>query len=291
MGQPIDPRKPYTDLVAGICETDTAVVNDYHYYYDVLVDTDYIYTTIASGITQVNVTPDSPALLTFVDRASPEYWVKLTDLASAKEATLARKLRTINRAMNALENYEVISAINTAVVSQGNLVDLDSGTTSFNFKNLHDMIDQVIDYGSNYVLVAGTQIDKDIKLWDWKDNKYHSMVQAFKDLGISVQRINQTITLDGGSTSVLNLNTAYLVALDTEVQRPVLFVRKKLSDIDLLGGSILENAEKPERLVLVSPNPVTSTTTRHLGIGLTGYEQIVVAVTNPYGLSKFYRTV
>jgi hypothetical protein len=75
------------------------------YYFDVLVETDYVYGITSSGaVTSTNVTTDTPALFTFVDVATPEYYVKLTDLANAKEATLARKLKTINRSLNMYEN-------------------------------------------------------------------------------------------------------------------------------------------------------------------------------------------
>ena len=292
LGEPKDPRKPYPHLIDQVCETDTADPDEYMYYFDVLLETDKIYVITANGaVTTENVAPDTPAALTFADLASPEYYIKITDLAKAKEKTLARKVRTINRALNAYENYKVIDLINTAVVGQGNLNDLRSGETSFNYQHLIDMIDQVIDYGDNFTLIAGTAIDKDIKLWNWKDNKYHNLLEAFSALGINVVRINQTVTIDGSATAALDSNVAYLVAKSTEMGKPVLFVRKKLDDIEMLGGVLYENGDKPERLVFVSPNPVQVSTTRYLAVGITGYEEYAAAVTNPYALSKFTRTV
>lgn len=170
IGEPRDPRRPYPLLVEKLADTDSADPNEYVYQFDVLLDTDKIVTTVASGLTTTAVTPDTPALLSFVDLASDEYWVKITDLASAKERTLGRKKATINRAMNAEENYQMVQLLSAGAVTAGNLNDLRSGETSYNFQHLIDQIDQVIDYSENYVLVAGTQIDKDIKLWDWKDS-------------------------------------------------------------------------------------------------------------------------
>lgn len=292
IGQPLDPRRPYPSLVETLCELDTADPNEYVYDFDVLAETDYIYTTVASGLTQVAVTPDTPALLSFVDLASPEYYVKLTDLASAKERTLARKKATINRALNMEENYRVIQLLDAAAIARGNLNDLRSGQTSFNYEYLIDMIDQIIDYSENYVLVAGTQIDKDLKLFDWKDNKYHSMVEAFNDLGIQVVRVNQPLSRDGGgATAILNANVCYLAGVTTEVGKPLLFVRKRLDEIGRLGGVISEAGDTAQRLVFVSPNPVTVSTTRYLAVALTGYEQIAVATHNSYAISKFTRTV
>ena len=290
IGEPVDPRKPYPDIVNAICDIDSASPDEYTYYFDVLSETDTIYTTVASGVTQTNVSPDTPALLTFVDLASPEYYVKITDLASAKEKTLARKTKTINRALNAYETYKVIDLMNSAAVTEGNVEALTSGATHFTYENLVDMMDNIIDYGSSYSLVAGTLIDKDIKLWNWKDNKYQSLSTAFKDLGVDVTRINQTVTIDSVSTSALASTNAFLVAKDNENGKPLLFVRKELNDIDFLGGTITSVGDRPQRLVFVSPNPVTVTgSARYLAIGITGYEQIAAAVTNVKGIWKFER--
>jgi hypothetical protein len=142
------------------------------------------------------------------------------------------------------------------------------------------------------VLVAGTQIDKDIKLWNWTDNKYANLLEAFNDLGISVQRINQTVSLDSVNTNVLASTVAYLVGTQTEQPgKPLLFVRKRMNEIEKLGGIISESGTQAERLVFISPNPVQVSSTRYLAVGMTGFEEIVVAVTNPKAIAKFTRTV
>lgn len=292
IGEPRDPRRPYPLLVEKVCDTDTAEPNEYVYYYDVLQDTDKIITTVANGMTTTAVTPDTPALLTFSDLATDEYWVKLTDLATAKERTLARKTATINRALNAEENYQVIQLMDAAAIAAGNLSDLRSGETSFNYGHLIDMIDQVIDYSEDYVLVAGTQIDKDIKLWDWKDNKYHSMVEAFNNLGIELVRVNQSVTRDGSVTNVLASTRCYLAGTKTEKPgKPLLFVRKRISEIDTLGGMISKAGDGIERWVIVSPNPVIVSSTRHLAVGIVGYENYVAATQNLYCMARFIRSV
>jgi hypothetical protein len=293
IGEPRDPRRPYPLLVNQLCEVDSADPNEYVYYYDVLQDTDVVYTITSTGaVTQSNVTPDTPVLLNFVDYASPEYYVKITDLASSKEQVLARKKATIERALNAQENNAIVSLLASASASTGNLNDLRSGEKAFNYQHLIDMIDQVIDYSENYVLVAGTQIDKDIKLWNWTDNKYANLLEAFNDLGISVQRINQTVSLDSVNTNVLASTVAYLVGTQTEQPgKPLLFVRKRMNEIEKLGGIISESGTQAERLVFISPNPVQVSSTRYLAVGMTGFEEIVVAVTNPKAIAKFTRTV
>ncbi len=292
IGQPVDPRRRYPNLIDAICDVDTADPNEYVYQFDVLSETDTIFTITSNGvITASHVTPDTPALMSFIDVASPEYFCKITELAKAKERTLARKNKTINRALNAWETWKILDLVNTAVVTRGNVWNLESGDTTFNYKMLINMIDQIIDYSENYVLAVGSAIDKDIKLWDWTDNKFHSLKQAFSDLGIDVVRVNQTLTIDGTPTAALASTRAYLVGTATEEPgKPVLFVRKRLNEIEKLGGVIFEEGEKPERLVFVSPNPVQVTNSRYLAVGLTGFEEIAAAVTNPYALSRFDRS-
>lgn len=293
IGQPRDPQRPYTKLVSALCEVQTADPNEIVYYYDVLADTNLIYTITSTGaITQSNVVPDEPVLITFIDVATAEYYVKVIDLAKNKERVLGRKKDTINRALNAEENYQVIQLLNAAAVGTGNLSDLRSGETSFNYRHMIDMIDQVIDYSEDYVLVAGTEIDKDIKLWDWKDNKFQSLKQAFSDLGIDLMRVKQSVTRDGVSTNVLASTVCYLAGTVTEQPgKPLLFVRKRMNEIEKLGGIISDSGEEAERLVFVSPNPVQVSSTRYLAVGLTGYEEFALATTNTYAIAKFTRTV
>jgi len=292
IGEPRDPRKPYTMLQTKVCDLATAAPEDYTYVFDVLQDTDIVYIITATGeLTQSQVTPDSPVLISFIDIVSPEYYVTITDLAKKKEDTLARKTVTINRAMNAYENYLIVNAIDGAVQT-ANFHTLSSGKTGFSYDVLIDMIDGLIDYGDRFVLITGATVAKDIVLWDWTENKYHSLKSALADLDVDIIRVNQTVTIDGASTPVINTLKAYLVATDTEVGNPILFVRKQLNSIQLLGGVIAEAGDMPERLVITSNNPVSvlSGSKRMLAVGVTGFEELAIAVTNPYALAKFTRS-
>lgn len=171
IGEPIDPRKPYPEVINEVCELDSAEPNEYVYYFDVLNETNTVYTITSTGsVTSSNVSPDSPAAFTFIDIASPEYYVKITDLASAKESTLARKMKTINQSLNMYESKYIFTLANTAATSVSHTHDLTSGTTTFNYANLIDLIQDVVDYGDNYVLFVGSTIDTDMKLWDWTDS-------------------------------------------------------------------------------------------------------------------------
>ena len=292
MGEPRDPRKPYPDLVAAVCQTATAEPDEYVYYFDVLLETDKVYTFTTTGtLTSENVSPDTPVLFDFMDISTPEYYVKVTDLAKAKEATLARKLLTIDRSLNAYENWYLVSLASAAAIGVSKTHTLQSGRVRFSYDDVIIMTEDVVDYGDNYTLMVGASIDRDMKLWDWNDNKYSSMMDAFLNLGITKIRVpNLTFTLDTTMTpNMLDNKVAYLIANNTEVGKPFLFVRKRLNDIDLLGAAIKQSGEKPERLIFASPNPISASggTTRYLAVGLTGYEEIVAACVNPYAVSKF----
>jgi hypothetical protein len=98
--------------------------------------------------------------------------------------------------------------------------------------------------------------------------------------------------LDSVNTNVLASTVAYLVGTQTEQPgKPLLFVRKRMNEIEKLGGIISESGTQAERLVFISPNPVQVSSTRYLAVGMTGFEEIVVAVTNPKAIAKFTRTV
>jgi hypothetical protein len=296
IGEPLDPRKPYPDVVSAVAETATAEPNEYVYYYDVLADTNEVYALASTGaITTEAITPDSPALFTFVDVASKEFTVSLPQLATSKEAVLARKLKTINTSLDMYENQYMFSLMSTAAASTDFSHTLTSGTTTFNYKNLIDMIQDIVDYADNYTLYVGSTVDSDMMLWDWNDNKYSSMMEAFKDLGIAKVRLGTgDLAVDGGAGArQLLATTAYLVGSSTVTGKPMLFVRKKLNDIDLLGAALKSDGTKPQRLVFASPNPIVtagSSGTRYLAIGLTGYENIVAACVNKYAISKFVRS-
>lgn len=293
LGQPLDPRKPYPNLVEALCETDSADPDEHVYYYDVLKDTDKVYVITSTGeVTPVNVTPDADVEFTFVDTASPEYYVKLTDLAKSKERVLARKKATINRALNAKELHYILSLI-IAGCPGGNKFSLASGEERFNITHLVDMIDVVKDYGDAYVLLVSSVVEKDIILWNWNDNKNIDIFRTFEKLNVKLQRIpNEQVTIDGTPTDLIASNRAYLISTASESsigRKPLLFVRRRLNDLELLGGVISESGEKPERLIFTSPNPMNVGGTRYLAVGLTGYEEVVGALVNPYAIAQFTR--
>jgi hypothetical protein len=295
IGQPLDPRKPHPEIVKVLCNLDTAEPNEYAYYYDALLETEVIHTITSSGeVTQSKVTPDTPVALTFADFSTPEYYMLLKDLASAKEKTLMRKKRTITRALDTVEAQAIVTLLAAATTSSGNEHGLTSNQTKFRFENLIDMVEDVTDYGGDLYLVAGATIFKDKSLWNYDINKNQSVLEAYKALNIKEIRIpsTMTMTLDGASTDVISSSVGYLVATDTSMEKPLLFVRKKIGNIEGLEGIMMDTMDtERQRMVMISPNPVqlANGTKRYWAIGIGGWEEFVGAVVNQYAISEFTR--
>ena len=296
IGEPLDPRNPYPDIVEALAFTDTAEPTDYVYYHTYLDWTNTVYTITGSGaITSTSVSPQTPTEFVFIDSATPEYYVTINALASAKEATLARILRGINQTLNMKENKYMVDLGITAAAGLGgdNTQTLTSARMRFSYNDLIEMILAIVDYGDNYTLLVGSELDQDILLWNWNDNKYHDLLAAFASLNIKKIRMGVGNLVVDTATGIRQLvaNKGLLVATSTEMGKPFLFVRKKLNDIDLLGAAIKQDGEKPQRLVFVSPNPINASagTVRYLAVGITGYEQIVAACVNARCVASFTR--
>jgi hypothetical protein len=197
----------------------------------------------------------------------------------------------------------VIDLMDTAASGRSNLFTLDSGKTRFDYAKLIDMAEAIMDYGDGLQLVTGSQVYKDIILWDYNDNKNQSLKTAVADLGVEITRVGlksgaRRYNLDddnsGGvtGTDVLAANRAYLVATDTAVGNPILFVRKQIGQIEEFGVLNTEAGNRPQRYIFVSGNPVTVTSgsKRYLAVGFTGMEEFAAACVNPYAIARFTRS-
>ncbi len=303
IGEPKRPDKEMPFFVEKIATFDTAAPNDYVYSFTAATGTEAIYVTTADGkIVQQEVTPNTPTLMSFVDIQSNEFYIKINKLASAKEKAIAVTKVDIARAMDKYECKYVVELMDTAATAQSNLFTLDSGATRFTYSKAVDMIEAVADYGDGLQLICGSQVYKDIILWDYNDNKYQSLKNALSDAGVEVTRVGlkagaRTFNLDddnsGGATSVdvLAANSAYMVATDTEMGNPILFVRKEVGAIEGFGNLTTESTNVAQRYIFVSGSPVTVTSgnKRYLAVGFTGMEEFAAACVNPYAIAKFTR--
>ena len=86
-GEPLDPRKPYPNVVDKVCETDTAEPNEYQYFYDTTLESDVIHTITNTGaVTTVNVLPTTPAALTFIAATNPLIQVNIVSISPIKSS-------------------------------------------------------------------------------------------------------------------------------------------------------------------------------------------------------------
>jgi len=283
-GEPLDPLRPYPRVVELLCSVDTTEAGENTYSFDTDEDAKEVYHIDTNdNVTSTQVTPNAVASVPFVDVLTKEYYVSFTDLLTAKYDVIARKKKTVNRALNADEIKKVM-LITDAAVASGNRVVLASGTTKFTYSNLIQMREYVKDYGDNFVLVVGSQIDHDIILWDYDENKYHSLKQALADLNIQIVRVVGNVSIDGSSKAILNTNKALLVALNTEAGKPLAFSRKLLDRVELVGGEVIQ-----QRAIIVSPAIMPVGSNRKPAVGVCGFESIAAVAINTKAFAGFYR--
>jgi hypothetical protein len=297
IGEPLDPLRPYPKVVEALCEPQTVDAGEDAYTFDALLTDKKVFYIDASGAVQsIQVTPATPVQATFVDNMSQEFYVAFTDLLKAKYDVMANKNVQINRSLNAEEIKKVILVHDAAIINDATHRQLlESGQTKFRYPDLLEMRDAVKDYGDNYVLLVGSQVESDIALWDYDENKYHSLKDALDSLNIQIIRVSGTVfrhaTADRTvgqlvEVPLLNTNKAILVALNTEMGKPGVFMRRKLTPIQILGGNI---DGQINRAIIQTPAIMPVGATRLPAIGVVGFESIAVAVRNIYGLAGFYR--
>ena len=291
VGEPLDPRKEYPEIVKLLCDTGVTEAGTDLYSFDTDEDTKevYILANNASTITTVQVTPSSPSSVSFNDVASREYWVHLFDLYRAKYDIVGKKKKAITRSMDAKEIKYVLD-IGVAAVPDDNKITLRSGKTKFVYPDLIDMIEDIMDYSDNFVLVCGAQVWKDMILWDYDENKYHNLKDALADLGITKVRVSGTVKTDGGAaTALMNTNKALLVGLNSVTGKPIKFSRKELPG-DFEGVKEERDVAK-QRTIIITPAIMTTpgAATRQPSVAYVGIESIAIVATNTKALALFTR--
>ena len=92
IGEPLDPRKPYTDVIESVCFTDTAEPTEYVYYHVATNVTNQVYTITSTGqVTSSAVTPETPAQFTFVDNALSSFRANIAGARKARHACAQRR--------------------------------------------------------------------------------------------------------------------------------------------------------------------------------------------------------
>ena len=295
IGEPIDARNYFVDVVSLVAETRTVAPTEYVYYHTARIPTDRVEVITAdSVVTQRTNSLVAPTQFTFVDVASNEEIVKLTDLAKRKEDIMARVNESINDGLNTKEINYTVALLAAGASASSNTVTLGSGVTTFQYQHVIQMLQQVNKYGDSYVLLMGTTVYSDYLLWDWTDNKYQNIKAQFDRMGIRAMQIPAWAATDedSGSITQMTATKAYLVATRAAGnKKPILFVRRQLGELAGLMGVESVAGDVPERLVLQSSNPVAvgASNARTLSVALVGYEEIVGACVNNYAVSEFTR--
>ena len=286
-GQPVDPLRPYPKLVEMVADIDTTEAGEDVYKFDVDEDTKEVYyIDTNSNVTSSKVTPNTVSSVTFTDALTKEYYVAFSDLLTAKYDVIARKKQTITRALDAIEIKRTLLIIDAAVAA-GNRVVLATGETKFKYTHLIAMREKVKDYGDNFILIVGSQIDNDIILWDYDENKYQSLQAALADLKISIVRVVGGVTIDGSAKVILNANKALLVALNTELAgKPIKFSRKMLNRVEIGAGEVDAGLQ---RATIVSPAIMPVGSNRVPSVGVLGFESVAVVNVNSKAQAGFYR--
>lgn len=295
LGEPIDARGSFVDLVSLVSVTKTVEPTEYVYYHTARIPTDKAEVVTTDGIVTLRTNSlVAPTLFTFIQVASNEEQVLINYLAERKEDVMARINETIEDGLNTYEIQYVVSLLAAACASTGNQVTLGSGVSTFQYQHVIQMLQQVNKYGDQYVLLMGTTCYQDFLLWEWTDNKNQNIRAQFDKIGIKPYQIPAwEVDLDSVTKYQMTATKAYLVAIKSSAKtggKPILFVRRKLGAIASMLGIQTENGDVPERLILRCPAPRKATSSSTLAISMIGYEDIVAASVNNYLVSEFTRT-
>jgi len=252
IGAPLDPRKPNPDIVSAICEIqEPADPTEYLFYFDVDEDVKEVYTLTNTGtITCQTITPGTPSAVPFANFMSKCYSVHIVDLMNAKFDIIGKKKVAVGRSLDAKEIKKVLDLALTGTPGANQLAP-DSGDTFFTYAKLLEMRKLIGDYSDDFVLIVGADVDQEILLWDYNENKYHSLKEALADLRIEIIKVSGTLKLDGGAEeAIFAANKALLVGRSSVVGRPISFGRKLIASVSMLGGEV---DEAKQRIVIVQP--------------------------------------
>jgi hypothetical protein len=291
IGEPINPSLPVPAAIASVASVDVAAPGEKVFVFDDLdTDVDEILDVDANGdITVVKRDPMDDTQLTFKGLNSQLEYVLVDKVLSSPDVdVLGRKKRRLAHGMDKLELRLLLKAITDSVAITE--VTKDSG------EDLYDVIMEakhaIEDYGSNFVLLAGSQVKEQIDLYDKLQastfNYNVTLTQKLRELGIDVVKVFGKVktTGDGSAEVLLDATKFILVAVDSTIsnRKPLAFVRRRVSpEIAELMGADVDNAQ---RALIVNPTPVQVAGTNTLAYGVYAYEQVIWAILNPKAIVK-----
>jgi hypothetical protein len=295
IGQPINIQLPVPVELQAIADTFVAKpgekiwkFNALEQYADVILDVD-----VSTGaIVPKKRDPLGIVEITFKGLNSKlEYVLLDAVLASPDTDILSRRKESITRGMDKREMKIILDAIvaGTATYMPGAELPFAYAKTGADLYDvLIGMKHALEDYGTDYVLLAGSRVKEAIDLYD-KSNvqafRYNVTLPAkLKELGIEVIKIYGKVSVDATDTEatayMLDPFKCIMVAKDSRIAegKPIKFVRRQITpEIAKLMGAEVNEAQ---RAIVVNPVPVNVGGTNTLAYGVFGYESIIFSRFN-----------
>ena len=292
IGSPIDVNFPVPADLAEICNIEPVLPVGERVYTFVPDDSngvDTIYTSGSEGqivTVKVGLGNVTEIYLSYI-QSKLEY-VLVQELAeSPDQGALARRKVSISRAMDKIELkrcLDLILALNGATGIPDQSVIRTTGEDIWDL--IVAMVRKVENYGTDYVLLAGTTANAEIEDYDKAQvgtfNYKMGISEMLKEKGIKKIKILGNIKLDSGSDlPILAVNKMILVARNSNLLggKPIAFVRRQIRDLVANAGGTVDAKERA-LYVAETPTPLYSGTTLTHGYGIFGFESLVEAILN-----------
>lgn len=228
LNETYDPELPIPEVIGAIMNTASAAPHEHVYYFTptALVKKVYILSGNCNVTTQA-VSPTSRTELTFATIVTPDYFICLDELLNGDMNVLDLYAEDIQESLNRQEIYSVMALLDAAATAQGNLFTASSGTVKLDYPKLVEMKAAVSKYGNKLVLITGSNVTQDVELMQYDANKQVPVdISTIVDTHIKLEALD--VTINGVVTTVLDADTAYLVAY--------LIVRKISRGISFVGA-------------------------------------------------------
>ena len=280
---PYDAELPITSAVINeICKVARVDKGEDYQYFPISPETKTVYTVTDGGVTQVLVTPGGVSDLSFITYNGPAEYVYLEKLMEAKYNPLALKQKAIMEALNRKETKDVIDVAIASAEGQLQTYHCDSGDSTLKFDKVEEMLRGINKYGSKFVLITGSNVTSDVRLLNYNEDK--NQLIKLSDLGIEkVVPVNNFTYTHSTIMTVLDADKAILVAVsDSEDERPIHFVRRKIKDV-------YNEGQEKERIIVGSGPRLQVGVNPRWAYELAVIEQYGVVQPNPYAVAVFNR--
>jgi len=288
IGDVYDVEFPIPEVIESISRTERADVGDHVYYLTPESITKTLHTLTSNcTVTQTKISPSTRTELSWTDIISPEFYICLHDWLKGDHDVLTFYADSISEAMNRQEIYAVLQLIDAGAVAESNTFTITSGGTKFDYPKLVEMARSVARYGKSLVLITGANVTTDIVLMDYDaDKNRETSIGSIVAKHIPIEELS--VTVDSTPTTVISADIAYLVAVsDSQANKPVLFARRKTSDMAEMADTTAVNKE---RIVIDQGNLINVASARKFSRSKTGFEEYGAVLINSKTIAKFTRT-